>query len=96
MSAVPEYVERLVTLPFHMRGAIQRWIEHGQNGRPGQFLSALLSNDLMRAVGHADEANLAALHDWAIYLNCYAPSGSYGSAENFASWRGIGFSGDVG
>ena len=67
-----------------MRAATRRYIEQGQ--RPGRFLVALLSNDLMDAVGRADVANLTALHDWMLFLYNEAPHLSYGSAENFKAW----------
>ena len=71
-------------IPAQMRGGIQRYIEEGK--RPGHFLVALFSNDLMEAVAHADDHNLAALHDWMLFLYNEAPPGSYGSPENFKNW----------
>lgn len=87
---MPEYLQMLHTLPAHMRSGIKLWIEMGQRSHPGSFLSALLSNDLVNAVGRADEENEAALGRWVRYLYNYAPGGCYGSPEKFAAWQGIG------
>lgn len=89
LTETPEYIEKLHTLPAHMRYGVQAWIERGRDSRPGGFLSAFLRNDLMDALGRADEENLAALHRYAVYFYCYAPGDCYGSVEAFNSWRGL-------
>jgi hypothetical protein len=89
MSETPEYIEKLTLLPAHMRGGMQRWIEHGHNSRPSSFLSAVLSNDLMDALGRADDINSHALPAYATYLYNYAPSGCFGSKAKFEAWRGL-------
>lgn len=79
-----EYIERLDTLPAHMREGIKAWIEQG---RPtGSFLHALLSNDLMGAIGKADDQNSAAMRQWCNYLYNYAPAGCFGSLAKVAAW----------
>ncbi len=87
-----EYLDNLKTLPEHMRGAMQRYIERGIP--PGSFLEAVLCNDLMGAHGKADEENRAALHDYAVYLYSFAPSGCHGSPSKVSDWiRGGGLTG---
>ena len=81
----PNYRDKLHTLPPHMHGAIVRWIERGI--RPGDFLTALLSNDLMEAFGRADDQNTAAMQNWVIYLHNYAPIGCFGSPAKFQAWH---------
>ncbi len=68
----------------YMRGAIERYIERGI--KPGGFLTALLTNDLMDAVVRADDDNSHAIRSWVIWLHNYAPRGCYGSPENVSSW----------
>lgn len=78
----------LYMVPEHMRYAIVQWIEHAEP-RPaamGQFLRALLSNDLMGAFGHADYQNGRAMREWATYLYNFAPSPCFGSPEKVQAW----------
>ena len=83
-STEPDYVEKLHTLPGHMHSAMRLYIERGY--RPGSFLSAVLCNDLMEAIGRADDANVRALNAYAIYLYNYAPSACYGSPDKYDAW----------
>ena len=71
-------------LPEHMREAMQNYIEVGIH--PGGFLSAVLANDLMRALGKADDTNRAALHAYGVFLYCEAPPACYGSPAKFNAW----------
>jgi hypothetical protein len=85
-----DYIERLGDLPEHMRSAMQEWVEYGQRReRRGRFMIALLSNDLLAAVAHADETNLAALRAYMLYLRNDAPPLCFGSPERVRDWRGI-------
>jgi hypothetical protein len=52
----------------------------------GDFLIALLSNDLMEAFGRADDTNRAAMFEWCRWLYNEAPLGSYGSKEAVRQW----------
>lgn len=71
-------------IPEHMHGAVSRYVMHGIS--PGQFLTAVLSNDLMEAFGRADDDNAAAMHGWVRFLYNYMPSQSKGSPEAFRAW----------
>jgi hypothetical protein len=83
--ATPIEPIRYDLVPPHMRDSIR---EHIENGRPtGDFLTALLSNDLMSAVRHADDVNRSWLRGWTDWLLRYAPLGSYGSAANVTRWK---------
>jgi len=62
------------------RDYVERHIE------PGDFLSAVLSNDLMGAFGKADGTNLHSMHDWALWLYNDCPDRAWGSPEKFAAW----------
>lgn len=82
------YEENLTVLPGHMRDGMKLWIERGV--LPGSFLTAVLSNDLMTALGKADDVNRHCLYDYGIYLYNYAPSRCYGSPEKIAAWAAAG------
>lgn len=71
-------------VPSHMWHGVEGYFLHGC--QPGGFLTALLSNDLMGAVGKADDTNADAIREWCQFLYNYAPSGSYGSPEAVESW----------
>lgn len=71
-------------LPEHMRGAMQRYIEN--RIPPGSFLMAVLSNDLMDALGRADSVNRVRLRDIAVWLYNFSPSGCFGSVEKVRAW----------
>ncbi len=71
-------------IPEHMIAEMQRYMERGV--RPGDFLVAVLSNDLMGAAYYADSINRPRLHDYCMWLYNYAPSGSFGSPEAVEKW----------
>jgi len=71
-------------LPQHMHGAIMRWINNGTP--PGDFLTALLSNDLRETFAKADDTNALCIKDCIIFFYNAAPSGCWGSPENVQSW----------
>ena len=71
-------------VPAHMREHIRAYVEER---RPiGDFLTALLSNDLTNAVLRADTENRAALVDWVGFLYEYAPGDCWGSPEIVRAW----------
>lgn len=74
----------LERIPEHMHGGVIRYIEHGI--RPGHFLTALFSNDLMEAFGRADDVNTAAMRNWVLYIYNHVPVGCHGSPERVAEW----------
>ena len=64
---------------FAMAGGLERFIEHGL--LPGNFLTALLSNDLLEALGFADLTNRACIYEWAMWIYNHWPAGAKGSRE---------------
>ena len=74
-------------IPEHMHAGVRRYIETGS--RTGSFLNALLSNDLMDALGRAAPDNLAAMANWMRFLH-QMPFNSYGSPAAVAAWREAG------
>ena len=67
-----------------MMPGIKRYIEHGI--KPGDFLTAVISNDLREACGRADEENLANLPAFVGYFYNEAPSMCCGSPEEMNGW----------
>jgi len=73
-SAIPEY----------MHAGIERYIV--QRIKPGSFLTAVLSNDLRKAVEQADGLNITLLPDYVKFFYNYTPSGCWGSAAKVEEW----------
>lgn len=71
-------------LPEHMQEGARLYVEHGVE--QGSFLTAVLSNDLVRACSRADETNLNCLVDWARWLYNEAPLESWGSPKAVKDW----------
>ncbi len=71
-------------LPEHMQEAARRYIEEGE--MPGDFLVAVLENNLTRAFGRADEVNRSAMWQWCLWLHNEIPMGAWGSAANVLAW----------
>jgi hypothetical protein len=77
-----------VTLPEDAHESLVLYIELGV--RPGHFLGAILINDLVGAVGRADETNAPLLAYYVAWLYAAAPSKSWGSPANVSAWREAG------
>ena len=71
-------------LPDHMQGAAKRYVESGI--RPGSFLTALLANDFMGAMGRADDENVRCLKQWAMWLYNEIPATAKGTYERVDQW----------
>ena len=71
-------------IPEYMRGGIMRFYEHGLP--PGDFLSAVIDNDLKGAVAHADDTNKDLLSNYVGWFYNHAPSGSWGFTGAVAKW----------
>jgi hypothetical protein len=72
--------------PRHM-DSLELWIAYGIE--PGDFLVAVLSNDLRNAVRRADERNLELIPIYVNWLTAYAPMSCWGSPAAVESWAGI-------
>ena len=72
-------------LPEHMREGAQRWIENGIY--PGDFLTAVIHNDLTGAVGRADHINRNRLHDIVSFFYNDAPHSCWGDPEKTKAWH---------
>lgn len=71
-------------LPTHMQSAAKAYVEHGLH--PGDFLTAVLSNNLVEAFGKADDINFKRMSDWAAWLYSDCPRGAWGSWDAVESW----------
>jgi hypothetical protein len=71
-------------IPEYMVSGLVRWIE--QHIMPGDFLRAVIENDLRAACAHADDVNQRLLWNYVNFLYNDAPSPCWGSKENVASW----------
>lgn len=78
------YQFRQFAIPDHMMAGLARYIEHGSS--VGDFLTAVLENDLSEACARADNENLANLPAYAAYLYNEAPPQCHGSREKVRAW----------
>jgi len=73
-------------LPQRMEFGTRMWIEEGMI--PGDFLQAIISHDLFKAVNYADGENIAALRDWVLFFHNEAPIGCHGK-DALKEWKGL-------
>lgn len=78
---------RALGIPKRMMPGLLRWVQLGV--RPGSFLSAVIANDLRRAVAHADDENINLLPAYVKWLHNYAPSVCWGSPKALKDWKGF-------
>lgn len=71
-------------LPGNIKDAIDAYVEHRLP--PGSFTQAVLENDLMKAVGHADMISYASLREICMYVCWEIPGDCHGSKEKVAAW----------
>ena len=78
------YIFREYYIPERMMESLERYVK--DQVLPGDFLRAVISNDLTEAVGRADEENLRNLPAYIGYLYNEAPSRCWGSKERMEEW----------
>jgi len=71
-------------IPAHMREALDQYAR--QKCPVGGFLTALLENNFMEAVGRADHHNLMILPSYAAYIYNEMPHNCHGSPAIVAAW----------
>lgn len=81
------YTFREFYIPFRMMDSLQRYIE--DHVKPGDFLSAVISNDLRSAVVTADDENIYLLPTYIGFFYNEAPVSCWGSKETFKTWLSI-------
>ncbi len=67
-----------------IRAALLRYANQGI--KPGDFLTAVLENDLMEAMGRADSYNRATIHQICTFVYNELPHNSHGSPDRVAEY----------
>jgi len=75
---------RLSACPERFRAGLNRYLV--DRIAPGSFLRAVLENDLMGAVGHADEESAKELKALVSWLWQEMPSNLWGTKERVSAW----------
>lgn len=78
------YIFRGYEIRDDMLDALNKYIEHGHP--VGDFLTAVLCNDLMEACGRADDENMANLPAYCAFMYNEMPPASFGSRGKVAAW----------
>ena len=75
-----------------MKPEIQEALEaHKTKGQPcGEFVTAVLENNLREAVGQADDENLRDLREIVQWCFWEMPAGAWGSEGKVKQWRQAG------
>jgi len=71
-------------IPERMHSGIRLYYENGIE--PGDFLCAVINNDLSGAIDRADDQNARCLKAYVMWFYNQAPSGSWGSAGAVGRW----------
>ena len=71
-------------IPRSTLGGLADYVLHGIP--TGDFLRAVLSNDLEEAYGQADDFNTMAMFEIVHYVVNHVPRQAHGSREAYASW----------
>lgn len=78
------YSFRQFHIPVRMMPGLKRYLE--DHIPPGDFLKAVIQNDLKEACARADDENIINLPAYVAYLYNHAPIGSWGSINNYKNW----------
>lgn len=79
-----EFTGQYADIPAHMQEAIRRYVLFGL--KPGDFLTAVITNNLRNAVGYADATNLPLLKTYVQWFYNVAPGSCSGSPEIMKAW----------
>ncbi len=72
-------------IPPYLLSHLEAWVD--DRIPPGSFLTAVLCNDLMNAVGRADESSILCLKDICSFVYNEMPFNCHGSNEVVRKWR---------
>lgn len=72
-------------LPERLQNGARLWIEHGVD--PGDFLQAVIRNDLTEAFSRADCDNMYAMPEIVKWWYNEAPSPCWGSVAKHDAWK---------
>ena len=73
-----------MAIPNDLKESLERYVQH--KCPTGGFLRYVLENNLMAAMGKADEDNRAALFDICGYIWNEIPGNCHGSPEKVQAW----------
>ena len=79
-----EFTGEYAKIPAHMQEALRRYVLGHR--KPGDFLYAVICNDLQKAVGHADEQQLPLLRTYVRWFYNIAQGNCWGSPERMKGW----------
>jgi len=71
-------------IPGYMRDSITQWVKNGIE--PGDFLHAVLTNNLVGAVARADNTNINLLPNYIRFFNNETPMDCWGSVDLYLAW----------
>ena len=71
-------------LPVGLQDGMQRYVEHGI--LPGDFLTAVLENNLFTAVSRADDTNIKLIPEIVKWIYNEIPQHSWGSPKDVEEW----------
>ena len=74
-------------LPEHIRGGVQRYIEEGIP--PGDFLKAVICNNLKESFARADDINISRMFDIVEFFYNEVPGICWGSELDYKQWLNI-------
>jgi hypothetical protein len=72
-------------IPQRMQEALLRYVKQGSN--VGQFLRAVLTNDLFGTFAYADDENKPIIFLYIRWLYNEAPGGCFGGVGEFYQWQ---------
>lgn len=71
-------------IPHYMHAPIIEYIKYGKP--VGDFLRAVICNNLKEAYLYADENNVQCIREYVMFFFNHAPSGCWGSPENYTNY----------
>ena len=77
-------IEFAAHIPKSIQRDVFQYIAFGTE--PGQFVKALMQNDLMRTFATADEYNVTNIWKYCSFLYNYAPAHAFGSNQAYDDW----------
>ena len=74
-------------IPEGIMAGLRRYVDEGIS--PGHFLTAVLENNLVEALGRADEDSQLALHSIVAWVWNEAPAACWGDAQRMQRWQAM-------
>lgn len=87
VGPIPDYAKMdapAYFVPCHLREGIKRYID--QHIEPGDFLCAVIENDLRESAGLADYLSTCHLPTIVAWFYQYAPAACWGSHGKLLAW----------